>query len=109
MLGYICNESRHFYVYISNRVEWQYVPTDENPADVATRYQLTLRRHCLQSPPEGDDFELVNPFLDIDNTFNTTVLTKRLESQHFSTFSSWKSLTHAIACLTHIAQLFQES
>lgn len=47
VLGYIYNESRRFYVYVSNRVErirkfscpeqWQYVHTDENPADVATR------------------------------------------------------------------------
>ena len=47
VLGYISNESRRFYVYVSNRVErirksssaeqWFYVPTQKNPADLATR------------------------------------------------------------------------
>ncbi|XP_064467706.1 uncharacterized protein LOC135378578 [Ornithodoros turicata] len=47
VLGYICNESRRFYVYVSNRVErirrsshpgqWNYVPSEKSPADVATR------------------------------------------------------------------------
>ena len=47
VLGYIANETRRFYVYVSNRVErirrysspdqWQYVSTHQNPADVATR------------------------------------------------------------------------
>ena len=46
VLGYIANETRRFYVYVSNRVErirrcsspdqWQYVFTHQNPADVAT-------------------------------------------------------------------------
>ena len=47
VLGYISNEIRRFYVYVSNRVQrirsstspnqWHYVPTDLNPADLATR------------------------------------------------------------------------
>lgn len=47
MLGYIANEIRRFYAYVSNRVErirkystpdqWQYVSTHQNPADVSTR------------------------------------------------------------------------
>ena len=47
VLGYISNESRRFYVYVSNRVErirrssaphqWKYVATNLNPADLATR------------------------------------------------------------------------
>ncbi|KAK3088641.1 hypothetical protein FSP39_021780 [Pinctada imbricata] len=46
-LGYIANEARRFYVYVANRVSrirsfcgpehWQHVPTDQNPADLATR------------------------------------------------------------------------
>ena len=47
VLGYISNESRRFYVYVSNRVErirrsstskqGHYVPTLQNPADLAMR------------------------------------------------------------------------
>lgn len=47
VLGYISNDARRFYVYVSNRVlrirsfshpeQWKYVPTDVNPADIATR------------------------------------------------------------------------
>ena len=47
VLGYIMNEMRRFYVYVSNRVErirkssspeqWYYVPSHRNPADLATR------------------------------------------------------------------------
>jgi len=49
-LGYIHNNSRRFYVYVSNRVnrirksshpqQWQYVATEQNPADHATRPTL---------------------------------------------------------------------
>jgi hypothetical protein len=47
VLGYIANETRRFYIYVSNRVErirkssspeeWRYFPTHLNPADCATR------------------------------------------------------------------------
>ena len=47
VLGYINNETKRFYVYLSNRVDrirlltkpnqWNYVPTNLNPADEATR------------------------------------------------------------------------
>ncbi|GFR64086.1 Gag-pol fusion polyprotein, partial [Elysia marginata] len=47
VLGYISNETRRFYTYVSNRVEkirsvtspaqWRYISTEFNPADVATR------------------------------------------------------------------------
>ena len=47
VLGYISNETRRFYVYVSNRVQrirrstlpnqWHYVPSHLNPADLATR------------------------------------------------------------------------
>lgn len=46
VLGYVTNDSQRFYVYVSNRVErirktsaphqWHYVPTSQNPADLAT-------------------------------------------------------------------------
>jgi ribonuclease HI len=56
VLGYISNETRRFIVYVGNRVErirkystpkqWNYFPTDCNPADSATR---TLQAHEMHS------------------------------------------------------------
>lgn len=47
VLGYICNRTRRFHTYVSNRVQrildsseptqWNYVDTKKNPADVGTR------------------------------------------------------------------------
>jgi len=47
VLGYVTNDSWLFYVYVTNHVEcvrkmsaphqWHYVPTSQNPADLATR------------------------------------------------------------------------
>ena len=47
VLGYIANESRRFHIYVANRVhkihtasnpdQWHHVPTDQNPADLASR------------------------------------------------------------------------
>ena len=46
-LGYICNESRRFHIYVANRVQtirkisspnqWRYVESSVNPSDLATR------------------------------------------------------------------------
>lgn len=137
VLGYISNDSRCFYVYVSNRVlrirsfsspeQWQYVPTDVNPADVATRSVAAAQlsgtswlcgpaflKQIQHTHHEQHSFELVNPSLDTEirpqvSTMKTTMLSKQLGSQRFSKFSSWKSLIHAIARLTHIARLFQKT
>ena len=47
VLGYTCNESRRFYIYVANCVQiirtisspdhWRYVKSCNNPADLATR------------------------------------------------------------------------
>ena len=47
VLRYINNQTRKLFIYVSNRVErirkstepsqWNYVPTEHNPADVGTR------------------------------------------------------------------------
>ncbi|KAJ7993986.1 hypothetical protein DPEC_G00261260 [Dallia pectoralis] len=54
----------------------------------------------------------MNPSLDAEirpqvSTMNTSTSSKQLGSQRFSKFSSWNSLTHALARLIHIARLFQ--
>lgn len=90
VLGYINNESRRFYVYVNNRVQrirrssqpeqWHYVPTDQNPADHASRSvpagHLTLSTwltgpaflsSTARSRPDDEaSFNLVDPESDAE-------------------------------------------
>lgn len=133
VLGYVHNETRCFYVYVSNRVlcirrsshpdQWCYVSTDENPADYATRSVAVsqLKDTSWLSGPRflsipgtinsENSNALVDPSSDPDirplvSTLATTTTSKQLGSQRLTKFSSWKSLTRTIDCLIHIARLF---
>ncbi|KAM9385740.1 LOW QUALITY PROTEIN: glutamate receptor 3-like [Pholidichthys leucotaenia] len=133
VLGYICNETRRFYVYVNNRVQrirrsssphqWHYVATNQNPADHATRSVaagLLSNTNWFSGPrvlskPEQDvsesTYELVDSSSDPDShplvsTLSIATAFKQLGSQRFAKFSSWKSLTRAIAHLKHIARCF---
>ena len=82
VLGYLSNEVRRFYVYVTNRVnriravssptQWHFVPTDSNPADIATRRisaEQLINSTYLTGPEflrsdsqiPSDDFQLINP------------------------------------------------
>ncbi|XP_061166266.1 uncharacterized protein LOC133175165 [Saccostrea echinata] len=136
VLGYLHNETRRFYVYVANRVQhirqstcpeqWQYVPTQKNPTDLATRSVPAdkmsnsmwlkgprdfLDRHGDTSTLEvsKDSYSLVNPCEDkevrpIEKV--SVCLTKvrlghssELGSHRFERFSSWRRLVGAIAFL----------
>ena len=134
VLGYIGNETRRFYVYVSNRVlrirrssrpdQWCYVPTDLNPADHATRsvpagqlkHTNWLSGPKFLSKPEPSisesTYDLVDPSTDPDirplvSALSTTASNKQLDSQRFAKFSTWKSLTRAVTRLIHIACHFK--
>ncbi|XP_073471088.1 uncharacterized protein [Aquarana catesbeiana] len=86
VLGYIYNQTKHYYVYVSNRVErirksskpeqWHYVPSEINPAAHATRpvsasvfanpSWLTGPEFLLDHPEEttADVFSLLEPDKD---------------------------------------------
>ncbi len=125
-----------FYVYFRNRVQhirrssnpdqWRYVPTDQNPADHATRFVpaaylqntnwLSGPKFLLMPEPGTSEstYNLVDPSSDPElrplvSTLRTTTLSKQLGSQRFAKFSSWKSLTGAITRLFHIAHPFQDN
>ena len=63
VLGYINNDARRFHVFVANRVQeirentspkqWHYIPTKENPADIASRGSgaQALIDSSLCSPP----------------------------------------------------------
>lgn len=137
VLGYICNDSQRFYVYVHNRVQrirqstcpsqWKYVATDNNPADHGTR---SVSAGQLQSvnwlsgpsfllEPENStsdnnpQFEVVDPDSDVEirpivTACSTKVSVKELGTKRFERFSSWSSLTKSTARLCHIAQGFSK-
>lgn len=135
VLGYICNETRRFYVYVNNRVirirrsshpqQWRYIPTDQNPADCATRSITPARLSettwltgpaLLKQASGGsfDTFELVNPNTDAEvrpqiSTLNTRAAVQQLGSQRFSRFSSWQSLNRALCNISHIAHSYHSN
>ncbi|KAM4019382.1 uncharacterized protein ACNLHF_000087 [Anomaloglossus baeobatrachus] len=127
VLGYICNQSRRFYVYVSNRIErirrsskpeqWRYVPSELNPADHATRPMsissfansswLTGPEFLLRQSEEGvqEAFSIIDPDNDPDvraevNTLATSAeKTSNLGCQRFERFSSWMRLVRTVASL----------
>lgn len=133
VLGYIHNEKRRFYMYVSNRVErirksstpaqWFYIPTDKNPADCATRSVkakdlqnspwLLGPRYLQECPNKGspniDMFPIVDPDQDKElrpyvQVLKSDIVPKEgLGSHRFERFSSWNSLVTAIALLTHVS------
>ncbi|XP_049918800.1 uncharacterized protein LOC126401515 [Epinephelus moara] len=132
VLGYIYNETRRFYVYVSNRVarirrssranQWQYVPTDQDPADLATRsvpaHQLMLTnwftgpKFLCQDNQSQCTYDLVEPSPDGDirlqvSALKTTTEVNQLGSQRMTKFSRWSSLIRAIARLLHIVHAFR--
>ncbi|XP_056400056.1 uncharacterized protein LOC130294377 [Hyla sarda] len=114
VLGYIYNETRRFYVYVNNRVlrirrsvhpkQWHYVPTDQNPADHATRAVAANHLNnttwfsgpkLLYNPEQAtvNAFELVGAELDVEirpqvSTLHTTTSDNQLGSQRFKRFST---------------------
>ncbi|XP_038071931.1 uncharacterized protein LOC119740639 [Patiria miniata] len=134
VLGYIYNETRRFYVYIHNRVQrikrstratqWNYVPTDLNPADHATRAlpaSVLSSSSWLSGPAFLSDaghgqlheetFDLIDPQSDAEvrpqvTSCATAVTDANLGCDRFKRFSTWKSLLNAISRLSHIAQSF---
>lgn len=138
VLGYIHNSSRRFYTYVANRVarirrstdpkQWQYVSTDQNPADQGTRPIQAVflsSSSWLLGPPflsqlhaskddEDKTFELVNPDKDKNirpqvTSLVTNVRELPLGSSRFEHFSTWKSLVRGLTTLIHVAKTFSNT
>ena len=138
VLGYISNESRRFYVYVSNRVErirrssaphqWKYVATNLNPADLATR-SIEASKLKESTWHRGPKF-LYNSLTTVTNDRDTdaeifpddpevrkdsNVLATHVEvcstigSERFSRFSEWSKLQGAIAKLITVARSKSET
>jgi hypothetical protein len=134
VLGYICNESRRFYIYVANRVgrirlfsqpsQWHFIRTECNPADVATRSidasQLDDST-WLRGPYETvevlreSEFNLVDPDQDKEIRPNVVNFKQKVNkedsfepdetfSDRFSRFSSWNRLVRTIARIKNWAR-----
>ncbi|XP_026210429.1 uncharacterized protein LOC113158611 [Anabas testudineus] len=137
VLGYIHNTSRRFYMYVANRVtrirasthpnQWHHVPTEQNPADRATRFipaaklqdsdwfsgPTFLYSDKITESQEGSLFRLIEPDSDKEVHPDVTVLVNatsefQLGSQRFERYSSWTTLCRAIARLIHVAASFKQ-
>ncbi|XP_018098170.2 uncharacterized protein LOC108705944 [Xenopus laevis] len=138
VFGYICNTSRRFFLYVANRVnrirqvthpdQWIYVPTEQNPADYASRPTQTvhLQNSIWFSGPSflyhtdreelGNSAEkhpLIEPEADPEikptvASFNTKASDTFLHSHVFERLSNWVSLCKTIARLIHVAKSFQK-
>lgn len=138
VLGYIHNESKRFYVYVHHRVQrirqstqprqWQYVPTENNPADHASRsvhaselansnwltgpaFLYVPHKTCSE---QQDVFKLIDPDSDTEirpqvTSCVTSTRDKPLTPERFKRFSSWKSLQRAVATLIHVVHSFQSA
>ena len=136
ILGYICNQSRRFHTYVSNRVyrirqaskpdQWNFVPSQLNPADIASRGispkklpesiwftgPSFLTKHIADS---SQDFPLIDPDQDAEIkpciSVNTTAVQRIFEqtylrNERFERFSCWTRLIIALSILCHIARSF---
>ncbi|XP_026139629.1 uncharacterized protein LOC113116023 [Carassius auratus] len=138
VLGYIHNRTKRFYVYVNNRIQrilqsstpsqWNYVPSDVNPADHGSR---SVSADCLSSTTwlTGPDFLLKSPTLnallqedydlvdlEVDPEIRPQVIScltevpnQFLTPERFERFSSLSKLIRTIARLSHISQSFSHS
>ncbi|KAK3101561.1 hypothetical protein FSP39_004496 [Pinctada imbricata] len=127
VLGYINNERRRFYVYVSNRVDiirqskspnqWTYVSSEENLADIATRsIAATDITHSawIQGPTflhdtsstvssnTADSDSEVRPTVNVSKTDCTSQ--GSLGTHRIEKFSSWHKLHCVIARLKRLAR-----
>ena len=120
VLGYISNNTRRFYIYVANRVErirrlsdptqWNYVPSDHNPADCATRSIAARDLHgssWLSGPKQlrhkdledsQCEYDLVEPDGDAEirpvSVMKTQAVCENLESptEWMERYSEWTKL-----------------
>ncbi len=119
-MGYINNDVRHFHTFVANGVQkirqstepkqWLYVPTDQNPADNASRggtIKELLSSNWFSGPSflwereiATSDVVLDLPVGDPEVKKIQTLQTKTEESKdlvdHLSRFSSWSKTLKAM-------------
>ncbi|XP_046898685.1 uncharacterized protein LOC124482244 isoform X1 [Hypomesus transpacificus] len=129
VLGYINNEARRFHTFVSNRVQkirlnsspqqWRYVPSDQNPVDMASRgssaselitsdwFKGPQFLRAKEIPPAAEivtDIPLGDPEVKKVHSLNTLKTEHSSLSDKLVKFSSWYKATQAIARLIRCAK-----
>jgi hypothetical protein len=130
VLGYIYNNSRRFYNYVSNRVDrikhaskptdWCHVKTEDNPADLGTRSVAvetlqdsswlqgpTCLRQTVNCDDSSEQFPMIEPDQDKEVRSCKTRVNEDLGVTRFSNFSTWQSLVNALKILQRFTRKFK--
>ena len=139
VLGYIQNETRRFYIYVTNRVQqirksstpnqWHYVQTNLNPADLATRSIKPIELnnsvwltgpsflHGSQLADEPEDHSLspeptpADPEVrpEIKSLATGVQKNSNLGTGRFARFSPWNNLFKGVSLLVLAARSHKQS
>ena len=132
VLGYLKNRTKRFSRYITSRVglilaaskidQWNYVESENNPADIATRPHTPrtlikttwfsgpsfLRRGDDLSPPSQlDEAENLPEVINEASILSTKVGLVNPVLQHLLKFSNWKKLVRVTARVFQAIQIFK--
>lgn len=131
VLGYISNESKRFHMYVANRVheihqhsspsQWNYVTTQDNPADIASRgaTALELSESDWRRGPEFLQQTDINSYIKANTAKKkldykdpevrklqvlTTSTTRQTIEERFTKYSNFNSLVKGLAILRDIVR-----
>ncbi|XP_054868580.1 uncharacterized protein LOC129349422 [Amphiprion ocellaris] len=124
VLGYINNDARRFHVFVANRIQrirsstepsqWQYVASEQNPADHASRGVMTkelVESNWFTGPsflwekdiPKEDikvkEISIEDPELKVTQVFTVQAKEQKSISERLEKFSDWTRAVKAIARL----------
>lgn len=128
VLGYIANEARRFHVFVANRVQrirdttdvaqWDYVDTDQNPADHASRglkvadlinsnwftgpkFLWEREIATLKTTPE---LMVGDPEIKTIQALQVNVVKEENFMDRFKRFSKWHTAVNVVARILRLAQ-----
>nr|XP_055041009.1 uncharacterized protein LOC129428127 [Misgurnus anguillicaudatus] len=124
VLGYISNEARRFHTFVANRVQrihhsstpqqWRYIPSDENPADYASRGlsiddlvtscwftgpNILWQRHIPPPVDASPQLQMEDPEVKKATSLITHTVGNTCLSDRLTRLSSWSKVIQAVARL----------
>lgn len=128
VLGYIANEARRFHVFVANRVQrirdttdvaqWDYVDTDQNPADHASRGLKVadlinsnwfarpkfLWEREIATPKTTPELMVGDPEIKTIQALQVNVVKEENFMDRFKRFSKWHTAVNVVARILRLAQ-----